>query len=102
MAKTKKKKTRRTRSAARLSPPEVTAVDPVGQAAPAAAAVAPAASVFAKPMPAIEPNGRWDYVRTDIRRISILITACIILEIILALLFNNTGLGESIYSLVKL
>lgn len=46
--------------------------------------------------------GRWDYVASDILRIGILISVCIVIEALLAYALDHTSLGQSVFSLVKL
>jgi hypothetical protein len=45
---------------------------------------------------------RASYVGGDLRRVGILIVACVVLEAILWFLFNHTGLGNTIYSHINL
>ncbi|HUC86773.1 MAG TPA: hypothetical protein VMR75_00390, partial [Candidatus Saccharimonadales bacterium] len=51
-----------------------------------------------------QPTGvaRWSYVRSDLRRVGLLILACVIIEAILWVLFNHTGLGPSLYNRITL
>lgn len=44
----------------------------------------------------------WVFVRSDVRRIGILAAVCIGLQLVLAYLFSHTGLGDTVYSLIKL
>ncbi len=45
---------------------------------------------------------RQAYVAADVRRVGVLITLCILIEIGLWLLFNYTGLGAAVYSHITL
>jgi uncharacterized membrane protein len=44
----------------------------------------------------------WVFVSRDVRRIGILAAVCIGLQLALAYLFSHTGLGDSVYFLIKL
>lgn len=50
---------------------------------------------------AVAEKHDYSYVVADLRRIAILGGSLIVLEVVLWYLLNHTGLGTSIYSLVK-
>lgn len=50
----------------------------------------------------VAEDPRWSYVSSDIRRVGIIFALCILLEVAIWFLLNNTSLGESIFSLVKI
>ena len=82
-----------------------TATPVVGSAAleaPSVPLAAPAITkpAIPKPVPGIEA-ARWSYVGSDVRRIGILATACVVFELVLWYLFTYTGLGAAAYGLIK-
>jgi hypothetical protein len=107
--KRKSRKTRRQRSASSSKPasqikattaaPDEQAVTaPNVQAKPLPDSQSVAASSAAKAAEA----SRWSYVGYDVRRIGILITLCVAIELLLWLFFENTPLGPAVYGLVRL
>lgn len=103
-AKNKKKVHRRqsSRPVAAVGAAPATAV-PTGNQTPASAAPAlatptPVAATSGSPS---APAARWSYVGSDVRRIGILATGCVLIELILWYLFTYTGLGAAAYGLIK-
>jgi len=104
--KRKNRKQKRTAASRRTAAPVQTAASSVESvpAVSAAAAAAASATVQPRTRPAAsaESVARWSYVRADVRQIAILFGVCVGLELLLWYLFEHSGLGSSIYSLVKL
>lgn len=46
--------------------------------------------------------GQWAYVGRDITKIGVLVSACVLIEIGMLYLVNNSSLGRSLYELIKL
>lgn len=86
---------------------------PVKSSAGDAAAIA-AASMEAKNPPAttaklsgqtaatVEVGERWDYVRRDVRHITMLAIACVGVELLLWWVLSFTSVGPQIYNLIQL
>jgi hypothetical protein len=115
MGKKKKarKKVHRSRSSSGAGKPEQASISAPALAAATAAPPAPASASStpssSQPLPnrvrsgaQLSSGGRWAYVQTDLRRVGILILTCIVLEAVLWLLFNHTGIGTTIYNQIKL
>ena len=105
----RKKKTRK-RGQRRRSQPATAApvtqasepsATPVGPSRPTAPALAVSAAGPSR-VSAGADTDRWLYVRGDLRRIGLFASMCVIVEVVLWLLFNHTGLGTAVYSLIKL
>jgi hypothetical protein len=73
----------------------------VAQPRPSVEGGLPAAVEVATPVVAAEQVEPWAYVKADVKRIAILAAFFFALELGLWYLFNSTGLGASIYSLVS-
>lgn len=104
----KKKKTRRSRQTTRPTSPGVSLVreqklapsDPVSAPAPAPLTTTASSKVVSAAIASVETS-QWAYVRTDTRRIGILVIVCVLMELGLLYLFQ-AGLGAKVYGLVKL
>jgi len=82
--------------------PNLTVQAPVSAAAGAAMATSTAgASTSARLRPAAGNDRDFGYVFGDLRRIVILAAILVSVELVLWYLFSYTGLGSSIYNLVK-
>jgi len=81
-------------------PAAATMADPAsaGDATTAAAGSAPAR---ARQAVAVGPTRDFNYVGGDLRRILILAVALVGIELVLWFLFTHTGVGNQVYSLVK-
>ena len=75
-------------------------------AAPATTVAAPGAKVVSAPSAAASVGAAtqrdFSYVLVDLRRTAILGGSLVVFQLILWYLFNHTGLGPSVYNLVKL
>ena len=72
------------------------------EAPPAVAAPTPVqAPVLAMGAASSNPAARSSYVGSDVRRIGILATSCVVAEVVLWYLFTYTGLGSAAYGLIK-
>ncbi len=103
----------RAAQSAAVAPLPVAAVAAGDLATDAAATEVPAAQALAaskpatKPVPAaarlgkLDASNRWLYVRGDIRRIGVLASACIVIELVLWYVLSYTALGTQLYNWVK-
>jgi hypothetical protein len=120
MAKKKKarKKVHRAKSSSGRQPERLSTAASTGTAVSAASTAPAAVALSSRPRPAapnvklpasrpssvaqLSATARWGYVQSDLRRVGSLILACVIIEAVVWVLFNHTGLGAQIYSQIKL
>lgn len=104
----KKSKHKHTRSSrkSQVQPKVAASSVPVSDSAvPLAAAPAPLASPKSSDQPkpgVLDSTNRWYYVRGDMRRIGVLASLCIGLELILWYVLVYSPLGDSIYQLINI
>jgi hypothetical protein len=116
MAKKKKAKKKLQRNHSRSGstvPPGSVAAGPAATGTPSVLASAagrpgapPQASPVTKPVatqpwPTSVQAARSAYVGGDVRRTGVLVTACVLAELVLWYAFGHTGLGSAVYGLVK-
>lgn len=99
MSKRKSKKKRNLSSRAAMVKPAAVAA---GAAAASVAATEVATAPTSATKPKTQPAGQWSYVGRDVRRIGVLALAGAAIQLALLYLFNHTGLGSSVYSLIKI
>jgi hypothetical protein len=105
MANKKKKSKKRAAGRAHTRPTSSQAAPiAAAPAAPTTESITPTAAVpKSKPATAAAAaDPRWGYVGRDVRRTAVIAAACVALELVLWFLLNHTGIGPSIYHLIKL
>lgn len=83
-----------------LSKPKTTATPKAIDSAPPQVAAA-TTGVYQPKEPARTEATRADYVKADVRKIVILATLFILLELALSFAFSHTGLGEAVYNRIQ-
>ncbi len=83
--------------------PRIGAPTALGDSSALAQTTSVASPVAGQPKPGIlDSSNRWFYVRGDLRRISLLASLCIGLELLLWYVLTNTSFGDSLYDLIKI